>query len=88
MQSKDQVKNKIIILFILTLAAGFLFLLPQDNTKQKHLSEYNKTRDKAQDNAINCENNSNTDLSKILESDVQKVSPQSCLFVGCNGFTY
>lgn len=91
MESKSSatIKDKIILLLILSLAAGFLFLLPQNNTKHNKLSENTpNTKANGDKNAIDCERDTKSDLSAITDNERLKKIQDSCLFVGCSGFNY
>lgn len=89
MIDKISIKDKLVLLFILSIAAGFLFLLPQVNTKQEKLSENTtKTKDNLDKNNISCDNITNSELSSITDNDKLKKIQDSCLFVGCSGFNF
>lgn len=88
MNSKVIMKDKLILLVILAITAGFLFQLPQDNTKQKGLNGYSLKEEKNDKNAINCASDIKSDLSLITENSKNRVAPNECLFLGCSGFSY
>ncbi len=84
---KTHVKNKILLLIILSLAAGALILSPYNKDATNNVKH---TISKTTDNnniKINCET-PKKELSRAVGEKNAKFAPDSCLYVGCNGFTY
>lgn len=90
MNETTTLKNKLILLVILSLAAGVIITFsPENNPKQINLAQNsNKTKDNLDNkNAINCYDNYNSELSMITKNQKVKTT-DSCLFVGCSGFSF
>jgi hypothetical protein len=86
------IKEKLFLLFILlillTLAAGSNNSWSSNKSERDNIA---KSRIKANDqkniDLFDCDY-SNTNLSMILDKEVENIAPQTCLFVGCNGLTF
>ena len=89
MKQHNTLLNKIILLIILSIAAGMLSFLPQANSKQKELSKNSlKIQENDQKDTINCINPANSEISTLTEAQKNKIAPQECLYLGCNGFNF
>ena len=83
-----RVKDKLILLIILSLAAGFFLLQPYDGaTNNQAVQSASKTINNKDSIDFSC-NNPGSEISKIIDEQEIKLAPQNCLYEGCSGFTY
>lgn len=83
-----KVKDKLILLIILSIAAGFFLLQPYNGTtNNKTIQSVNKTIDNNNASQFSC-NNPGSEISKIIDEQEIQLAPQDCLYEGCSGFTY
>lgn len=81
-----EIKNKILIIIIIALASGFLILQPYKNTVSKNNQNITKTIEKNNTKQIDC--NTSNEIAKVIDENNSKFAPDTCLYVGCSGFTY
>jgi hypothetical protein len=83
-----KIKDKLILLIILSLAAGFfLFQSLDGTTSSKIVQSASKTINSKDTAQFSC-NNPGSEISKIIDEQKIQLAPQDCLYEGCSGFTY
>lgn len=88
MQTKMHIKNKILLLMILAIAAGIILVLPQKNTTSKKTAQPTaQVNQKQNKETFNCDK-PNKAVAKVLDQNEIDLGEKTCLYVGCGGFTY
>lgn len=86
MQTRAQIKHKILLLIILGIAAGFILLLPHKNIINK-ITQITPNVNERENIYANCEGPNKTN-AKILAQHEIDLTDKTCLYVGCGGFSY
>lgn len=87
MEEQASFKNKLLILLILSIAAGLISIAPINNIQKKDLVQKSPNdQEKNNKNLTKC--NYDKELSSIVANQNEENAPNSCLYMGCGGFIY
>ena len=89
MKNSLNLKNKLVVLILLTSALGMISLFPNNKTGDNKLTDKSNLQENniGSKTSINCDDYK-SDLSMISENQKENNSPDSCLFIGCSGFNF